>query len=414
LFLRKKQYESAGSLSKLAWRRLLKDKLAVGSMGMIAVAVVISVLGYLITPDHSPYANQQYLELTTKKPGFSVAMLKVRKNETAQNTSIFHTLLYGKTSDYTFIPFSRYHFRGADIVVEEFTGSEKYKGLEKTFSLADVVFPVSISRPGIRIVGNRLIFYDVDNRLQSQPISELQQTIVQKNIIQKRFLLGTDRYGRDVLSQLMIGTRVSLSVGFISVFISLVIGILLGALAGFFRGWIDNLIMWFINVVWSIPTLLLVIAITFALGKGFWQVFIAVGLTMWVEVARVVRGQMMSLREKEFVEAGKALGFRNFRIIFRHILPNVMGPVIVISAANFASAILIEAGLSFLGIGVQPPMPSWGTMLKENYAYIILHYAYLALLPGIAIMLMVLAFMLIGNGLRDALDIKTVDVKKHN
>jgi len=212
----------------------------------------------------------------------------------------------------------------------------------------------------------------------------------------------------------MIGTRVSLSVGFISVFISLVIGILLGALAGFFRGWIDNLIIWFINVVWSIPTLLLVIAITFALGKGFWQVFIAVGLTMWVEVARVVRGQMMSLREKEFVEAGKALGFRNFRIIFRHILPNVMGPVIVISAANFASAILIEAGLSFLGIGVQPPMPSWGTMLKENYAYIILHYAYLALLPGIAIMLMVLAFMLIGNGLRDALDIKTVDVKKHN
>jgi len=414
LFLQKKQYESSGSLSKLAWRRLLKDKLAVGSMGMIAVAVVISVLGYLITPDQSPYANQQYLELTTKKPGFSVAMLMVRKNEAAQKSSIFHTLLYGKTNDYTLIPFSRYHFCGANIVVEEFTGSANYKGLEKTFSLADVVFPVSISRSGIRVVGNRLTFYDVDNRLQSQSISELQQTIVQKNIIQKRFLLGTDRYGRDVLSQLMIGTRVSLSVGFISVFISLVIGILLGALAGFFRGWIDNLIIWFINVVWSIPTLLLVIAITFALGKGFWQVFIAVGLTMWVEVARVVRGQMMSLREKEFVEAGKALGFRNFRIIFRHILPNVMGPVIVISAANFASAILIEAGLSFLGIGVQPPMPSWGTMLKENYAYIILHYAYLALLPGIAIMLMVLAFMLIGNGLRDALDIKTVDVKKHN
>jgi len=130
---------------------------------------------------------------------------------------------------------------------------------------------------------------------------------------------------------------------------------------------------------------------------------------MWVDVARVVRGQILSIREKEFVEAGRALGFRNSRIIFRHILPNVMGPVIVISAANFASAILIEAGLSFLGIGVQPPMPSWGTMIKEHYAYIILNSAHLAILPGIAIMLMVLAFMLIGNGLRDALDTRAYE-----
>jgi peptide/nickel transport system permease protein len=186
-----------------------------------------------------------------------------------------------------------------------------------------------------------------------------------------------------------------------------VIGILLGALAGYYKGRTDDIIVWFINVVWSIPTLLLVIAITFALGKGFWQVFIAVGLTMWVEVARVVRGQVLSMREKEFVEAGRALGFSNLRIIFKHILPNVMAPVIVISAANFATAILIEAGLSFLGIGVQPPMPSWGTMIRENYAYIILDQAYLAILPGLCIMSLVLAFMLLGNALRDALDVRT-------
>ncbi len=165
--------------------------------------------------------------------------------------------------------------------------------------------------------------------------------------------------------------------------------------------------MWVINVVWSVPTLLLVIAITFALGKGFWQVFVAVGLTMWVEVARVVRGQVLSIREKEYVEAGRALGFSDFRLIFYHILPNVMGIVIVISAANFASAILLEAGLSFLGMGVQPPVPSWGTMIKENYPYIVLDYAYLAILPGLAIMFLVLAFMLMGNALRDALDVRT-------
>ena len=208
------------------------------------------------------------------------------------------------------------------------------------------------------------------------------------------------------LSRLVLGSRISLTVGFIAVFLSLLIGITIGSLGGFFRGKVDDVVVWFINVVWSIPTLLLVIAITFALGKGIAQVFIAVGLTMWVEVARIVRGQILSIRETTFVEAGKALGFKNIRIIFKHILPNIINPIIVVSAANFASAILLEAGLSFLGIGVQPPMPSWGSMIKENYAFIILDAAYLAILPGIAIMLLVLAFMLVGNALRDALDVK--------
>jgi len=190
------------------------------------------------------------------------------------------------------------------------------------------------------------------------------------------------------------------------VFISLVIGITLGAVAGYYRGFIDRVIVWFINVIWSIPTLLLVVAITMALGKGFTQVFIAVGLTMWVEVARLVRGQFFALREQQFVEAGRALGYEHGRIIIKHILPNIIGPVIVIAASNFASAILLEAGLSFLGMGAQPPMPSWGMMIKENYGYIVVDSAYLAIWPGVAIALMVLAFTLLGNGLRDAFDIK--------
>jgi peptide/nickel transport system permease protein len=151
----------------------------------------------------------------------------------------------------------------------------------------------------------------------------------------------------------------------------------------------------------------LVIAITIALGKGFWQVFIAVGLTMWVEVARVVRGQVMSVKSSQFVTAARALGFKNQRIIIKHILPNVLAPVIVISAANFAAAILIESGLSFLGIGAQPPTPSWGAMIKDHYSYIILGKAYLAIIPGLGIMSLVMAFMLMGNALRDALDVKS-------
>ena len=164
--------------------------------------------------------------------------------------------------------------------------------------------------------------------------------------------------------------------------------------------------MWIINVTWSIPTLLLVIAITLALGKGFWQVFIAVGLTMWVEVARVVRGQVMSVKQMQYVTAARALGFTDYRIITKHILPNIMAPVIIISAANFAGAILIESGLSFLGIGAQPPMPSWGGIIKDHYSYIVLGKPYLAIIPGLAIMSLVTAFMLVGNALRDALDVK--------
>ncbi|MCK4570198.1 MAG: ABC transporter permease, partial [Bacteroidales bacterium] len=371
MFFRKKEYTTGKSLSAHAWRQFKRNRLAFSALLFIIIVAMIAVLGYLITPDSSPMANSQHLELAKQKPGFSVTMLKVKRNQVAPHPNLLQRMLYGSFPEYQDIPISAWEVKNGMMQVTEYT-------------------PVEVE----------------DKKVITFPFSDLAEEVPEDNIVKKTFLLGTDRYGRDLLSRLMIGARVSLSVGFISVFISLLIGISLGAIAGFFRGWLDNLIVWIINVVWSIPTLLLVIAITFALGKGFWQVFIAVGLTMWVEVARVVRGQILSIREKEFVEAGRALGFKNFRIIFRHVLPNIMGPVIVISAANFAAAILIEAGLSFLGIGVQPPTPSWGTMIKENYAYIILDAAYLAILPGVAIMLMVLAFMIMGNGLRDALDVK--------
>ena len=143
-------------------------------------------------------------------------------------------------------------------------------------------------------------------------------------------------------------------------------------------------------------------------GKGFEQVFIAVGLTMWVDEARIVRGQLFSIRELDYVSAGKAMGFRNFRIIGMHMLPNVIGPVLVVAASNFSTAILLEAGLSFLGIGAQPPMPSWGAMIKENYGYIIIPgSAYLAILPGLSIMFLTMAFTFVANGMRDAIDSKT-------
>jgi peptide/nickel transport system permease protein len=390
-----------GSLSSIALASLLRNKTVIFSIVAIAIAILISILGYLITPDKTPFANDQHIEIAAKKPGFSTLMLKIRNNEPEIHQSFITTLLYGKRSNYETVAIGRYAFSNDSITIwapGEISGSND-PGI--SYLLQDVVYALNENNKTTQQN------VDIDGHPMETSVTKLREIVEDDHLLKKSFLLGTDRFGRDMLSQLMIGTRVSLSVGFISVLISLILGIFLGALAGFFRGKVDDLIIWFINVIWSVPTLLLVIAITFALGKGFWQVFIAVGLTMWVEVARVVRGQIISLREKEFVEAARALGYKNLRIIVKHILPNTFGPVIVISAANFASAILIEAGLSFLGIGVQPPMPSWGTMIKENYAYIILENPWLALIPGIAIMVLVLAFMLIGNGLRDALDVKT-------
>ena len=263
--------------------------------------------------------------------------------------------------------------------------------------------------------GNQLFYktvgvYDAEyqalavNRFPSQLSKD---EIVQQFIVFRTFYLGTDKFGRDLLSRMMLGARISLSIGFIAVLISLLVGVVIGGLGGFFGGKVDAFILWLINVVWSIPSLLMVIAITLALGKGFWQVFIAVGLTMWVEVARLVRGQVISIKEQTFIQAAQGLAYSPLRILAYHIFPLVIPSLIVISTANFASAILIESGLSFLGIGAQPPIPSWGGMIKDHFRYILLGKAYLAIIPGLAIMSLVLAFMVLGNILRDALDVKS-------
>jgi len=401
------------SLRKKTWKRFKKNKLGMLGLFLIVFATLISILGYLITPDPTPYANDQKPELHIKSPGFEAPFLLVTKNEIPAHIHFIKKMIFGKISHYSSFPYYSYSFKGFDIIIEEYTGNTPNNGSTVTFNLADVVYDTNSNYPIINdSLKNTVEFYQLSTGKKLKlSIADLQHSIVKKHLIKKTFLLGTDLAGRDLLSRLMIGTRISLSVGFISVIISIIIGVFLGSIAGYFRGWMDDFIMWLVSVVWSIPTLLLVIAITLVLGKGVVQVFIAVGLTMWVEVARLVRGQMLSIREKEFVEAGKALGFRNMRIIMKHILPNMIGPVIVIAASNFAAAILTEAGLSFLGIGAQPPTPSWGEMINAHRGYILVDAAYLAFVPGIAIMILVLAFMLVGNGLRDALDSKSQDSK---
>lgn len=401
--------EKPFSLAAFAWQRLKRNRLAMLGIFIIIVMVVMSMLGFLITPDKSPNADTHIEEISIRKPGFSCQVIRLRKNSPEVDQNFLTTMIFGRPNMYEYHAIKKYWFRGNDIMWEEYTDGSGPGKIWK-YNIADAIYAINPSFP----IVNDTVNGSMDFRAYGETgkihktVGELQQEVLAM-IQDQRFLLGTDHFGRDLLSRLMIGSRISLFVGFISVVISIILGILMGALAGFFRGWVDDTIMWLINVVWSIPTLLLVIAIALVLGRGIFPIFVAVGLTMWVETARVVRGQILSVREKEFVEAGRALGFTSWRIITRHILPNIMGPVIVISANNFASAILIESGLSYLGIGVIRPTPSWGVMLSEYKGYLLTGDSYLVILPGIAIMLIVLAFMLLGNGLRDAIDTKMAE-----
>jgi ABC-type dipeptide/oligopeptide/nickel transport system permease subunit len=344
----------------------------------ILTTILLAVFAYPLSPDDTPLANNMTVELSAQKAGYRQTFLLIPKQRIPETTNAFKAFFEGKPSLYSFLPVNDFFVKSDTVYARHHVDND----IEDTLKYPVLALNVPSGTTNIT------------------------EWIKENRIINRHYLLGTDRYGRDILSRLLIGTKVSLTVGFVSVLLSLSIGFFLGSMAGWHGGWVDNLVMYLINILWSIPTLLLVFAITLSIGKGFWEIFIAIGLTSWVSAARLIRGQVMQLKEMDFVIAAKALGLKDTRIIFRHILPNIAGPLMVIAAANFATAILIEAGLSFLGVGVQPPTPSWGLMIKEHYNFLIAGQSLPAIIPGIAIMVLVLAFNLLGNALRDAIDVR--------
>lgn len=339
----------------------------------LAICMLAAVLGYIIAPDKTRHANFQVLEMAKMPPGSRVRVLMLPSQNQTQG-SAWTNFWMGKQQEVLPIPLSQ-----------------------------DT--PIQISGSYLRFT--RLNGLEDSLSLNAFPQGADFSYIVRHHIQTLHYRLGTDNYGRDLLSRILLGTRVSLSVGLMSVLISLGVGILLGAVAGYFGGGIDRALLWFISVVWSLPTLLLALALSFVLGKGLVQVFVAIGLSTWVEVARLVRGQILSVKEQTYVEAARVLGLGHTRTLIRHILPNILAPILVIAVANFASAVLIESGLSFLGIGVEAPIPSWGRMIYEGYTYIVFENGrWLAFYPGLALILLIISINLIGIGLRDALDIK--------
>ncbi len=221
----------------------------------------------------------------------------------------------------------------------------------------------------------------------------------------KAHWFGTDEFGRDIFSRIVYGSRISLQVGLVAVSFSIMIGGFLGALAGYYGGRIDNVIMRIMDVLFSVPQLLLAISVAASLGPGLFNLMIAVGISSVPQYARLVRASVLSIREQEFIEAARSIGAKDLKIIFRHILPNCMAPIIVQGTLGVAFAILTAAGLSFIGLGIQPPIPEWGAMLSGGREYIRDH-SYMTMFPGMAIMITILALNFLGDGLRDALDPK--------
>jgi len=231
--------------------------------------------------------------------------------------------------------------------------------------------------------------------------SEIMESEIQGPSV--KHIFGTDDLGRDILSRILYGGRVSLSVSVTAVIVALTIGILFGSIAGYYGGLFDEVIMRFTDVMLSFPTIFLILAIQSVLTPNIYNVMIVIGATSWMGIARLVRGEFLTLKEREFVEAARAIGCSNLRIIFRHILPNSMAPIIVAATLGMAGAILTESALSFLGLGVQPPTPSWGNMLMDSQTYL-LDAPWMAIIPGLFIVLTVLSLYFVGEAMREALN----------
>lgn len=347
-------------------RRFIANKTALASLIYLLLASFIAVFCYSLAPDNTPDSNLQVPQIALQPPCYEVILLK-------------QPLLLN--------PFNGPHTWGS------------LNGIPQSF------LPVPIASDSIMVSGDSISYIPLG--CEKRVCTKFIGFDASKHLLRRTFWLGTDKYGRDLLSRLLVGFRVSMFVGGIAVFISLLLGVLLGGWAGYKGGITEHVILLVANTFWSIPTILLIFAIVLALGRDERILFLAVGLTLWVDIARVVRGQVLAIKQLQYIDVAQTLGFSSIKIFCNHILPNLMGPLMVLAAGNFATAILLESGLSYLGFGVQPPTPSWGSMLHENYGYVISGKPYLVLGPACAIALSVLAFNLLGNGLRDAMDVRT-------
>lgn len=372
----------------------------------IAACTFMAIFAYLITNDKTPDVNEQISGIGLKQPGFKVTLLAFPKVGVAGKPSFLGFLLNGREDDYRYVAVSDYRIDGDSLQYSPYDEGAPAGGLPVT-TIHKVKWLLGDEVMNINKSGQQFTITMEDGRQIHLSETEVDSQLQQICIVKRTYLLGTDLFGRSLLDRIILGIRYSLFIGFLAVLLSITIGTVIGMISGYFGGKTDDILSYLMNVAWSIPTLILVFAIVLVTGRGIQNIFIAVGLTMWVDAARLVRGQVLSLKKEKYVEAARTMGMSTSRILFRHILPNMLGPLIVIAVSNFASAIIVESGLSYLGFGIQPPTPSLGSILSENYGFILTGKPMLAIIPVIILLLLVLSFNLVGNGVRDIFDVKS-------
>ncbi|MCO6461240.1 MAG: ABC transporter permease [Saprospiraceae bacterium] len=388
------------------FRQFIRQKPRTIALGFIVLCVFLALFAYLITGDKTPDINEQITGIGLKRPGFKVTLIAFPKPHQVENPGFIKFLLNGKPNNFYYVPVSQYAISKDSLTYRPYDGDTP----------VNKIAPVTVHKAQW-LLGNRVIDvvqhgqgYQVtldDGRLKELARTEVDDQLKKQGIEERTFWLGTDLFGRSLMDRIVLGIRYSLFVGLLAVLISITIGTVIGMVSGYFGGKVDDVLSYIMNVFWSIPTLILVFAIVLVSGRGIQNIFIAVGLTMWVDTARLVRGQVLALKKEKYVESVRSMGMKTPRILWRHILPNMLGPLIVIAVSNFASAIIVESGLSYLGFGIQPPTPSLGSILSENYGFILSNKPFLAITPVVVLLLLVLAFNLVGNGVRDIFDVKS-------
>ncbi|ACF14738.1 binding-protein-dependent transport systems inner membrane component [Chloroherpeton thalassium ATCC 35110] len=379
-----KSSEQSFSQWQLAWKEFLKKKVALSALFIAFLLYTIAFLAPFLAP-YAPNSQKDFIVTAYQPP-----------------LSKFDVLVFQEEKK-SFIPLRQDRSLTATVANELIRQNE---WLRLRGNTAEFEFVNAYQIEGTSVV------YKQGSRVKSEPLTsfrdhdKLAKTASNENlpfVEQRTFLLGTDQYGRDIFSRVIYGSRISLSIGFLVVLIAVTLGTILGVVSGYFGGFTDGLIMRFVDILIAFPGLFLILIIISAFGNSIFLIVLTLSFTGWMGVSRLVRGQILSLKEQEFILAAKALGLSNARIIFRHLVPNSLTPVIVAATLRIGSIILTEAGLSFLGLGVQPPTASWGNIINEGRDNLLNHW-WISTFPGLSIVLTVVCFNLIGDGIRDAID----------